>query len=294
MKLHLMPQFLNDLRTIEDPRFVRRTLNQIIDDQGSFKPGKDDHRYHGIENAWIRYISGGTTAYRLIFIQNGDDVHLYRAGQHSIEDKLTKPTGLDKSISVSTFAVSDAKKYTQYPAYDDGTLLKSKNEVLLSKTITALTHVGHKEIYLVSPFISDGVLDKFSPFGRFLDKMIEDGADVYLITAPPIQSKISYFQTLAERNINVYFYKNLHAKLYIFEIDQATLNQYTKDTTDTAILGSANLTDMGLAFSGTGGNEELCYRLPISKYTEAKDYVYWLVSHSEDLITYKSKEFRRF
>lgn len=294
MKLHLMPQFLDDLRDMDDPRFVRRVFNRILDDRASFKRGKDDHKYHGIENAWIRYISGGTTAYRLIFIQQNDDVYLYRAGQHSIEHNLTKPKDFEKSIPVSTPKVNQSATYKQYSVYDDGIILKSSQEVLLSKIITSLTHVGHKEIYLVSPFISNGVLDKFAPFGRFLDKMIEDKADIHLVTAPPNENKLDYFQSLAERKFNVCFFKNLHAKLFVFEIDQSTLNQFTKDTADTAILGSANLTDMGLALSGTVGNEELCYRLPINKFSEARDYATWLVVKSEDFVTYKSKAFRRF
>ena len=44
--------------------------------------------------------------------------------------------------------------------------------------------------------------------------------------------------------------------LYVFEVDEKALGPFTKDVRRTAILGSANLTEMGLAMSGEVGNEE--------------------------------------
>src|SRR5687768_10185319 len=98
MKLFIAPQLLEDLRSADDPRFVRRVLTQILDEAGEFRKGQNDHRYHGIENAWIRYVSRGKTQYRLIYILNGDSVYLYRAGLHSIEENLAAPRDLANAI----------------------------------------------------------------------------------------------------------------------------------------------------------------------------------------------------
>src|SRR4051812_43593318 len=101
MPLHITRDFLNDLREAEDARFVRQVLNHTIAPDGTFRPDKDDHRYEGIEDAWIRYVSRGRTAYRVIFIRKGTSVFLYRAGLHSIEEKVAQPSALDLGLEVT-------------------------------------------------------------------------------------------------------------------------------------------------------------------------------------------------
>ena len=55
-------------------------LSKVLGRDGSFRLDRDDHRFHGIEDAWIRVVSRGNTAYRVIYIRRGRDVYLYRAG----------------------------------------------------------------------------------------------------------------------------------------------------------------------------------------------------------------------
>ena len=57
MPLHLMKEFLQDLKEADDPKFVRHVLNHTLSEEGSFKPDRNDHRYDGLDDAWIRYVS---------------------------------------------------------------------------------------------------------------------------------------------------------------------------------------------------------------------------------------------
>jgi len=289
MRLLLTPQFLNDLREAADHRFVSRVIAQVIDAAGQFRRDKDDHRYHGIEDAWIRYV---TKSYRLIYIRRDDRVYLYRTGPHSIEDNLPPPSNLQAAVPIEELPIA-VSRYNQ-AAVDVGELLKTSQATKLSKVVQALQFVGHREVYLVSPFVSPRVLDRYAPFGRFLDRAIEESAAVVLITRCPKTPTFDFYAGLEARGIMLHFHPTLHAKLYVFEIDRATLSQFNKDMRDTAILGSANLTEMGLALQGHGGNEELCYRLPNTMFDEAKQYAQWLMHQSTDFITYRQKYSRRY
>lgn len=297
MNLYLTPQFLQDLRDAEDAKFLRRVLDQIIDKSNSFKRDQNDHRYHGIEDAWIRYISGGRTAYRLIYIQRNDDVFLYRAGAHSIEDRLSAPRSLDGLPVRDVMSIERNSTLTggaQGGAQISGDLLKTSQPMMLSKVILGLTFVGHREIFLVSPYLSQGLLDRQAPFGRFLDKAIEERAAIVLITKPSEKFDWMFYEALESRGIMVHFHAKLHTKLFVFDIDETTLSAYNRDVTRTAILGSANLTDMGFSLGGEGGNEELCYRLPSAQFYEAREHAYWLMNQSVDFVTYRNRATRRF
>jgi len=147
-------------------------------------------------------------------------------------------------------------------------------------------HVGHKEILLVAPFVSLEILDKFHHFGRFLDKAIEEGAEVSLVTKPPDNPELGNYLELDERCIFVYFLRNLHAKLYIFDINPSTIPDYCRDMTNVVIVGSSNLTKPGLSLDDDMSSEELCYRLPLEKYSEAYLYAKQLIKKADDLKSY--------
>ncbi len=298
MNCYLTFQFLEDLRSADDPRFVRRVLQQLFDSSGEFKRGQNDHRYHGIDDAWIRYVSKGRTGYRLIYIQKNDSVYIYRAGVHSVEDNLTAPQRLDLAVPVVSMDLRQTAQSDQARReerwLDSGAFLRSTQEIFLKKVFHGLSHVGHHEIVLVAPFVSEETVARSAPLGRFLDRAIEEGTNVWLVTRPPDPAKLDFFRALEERDFGVYFYKTLHAKLYLFEVNPSTLGEFNRDLTRTAIIGSANLTEMGLALAGELSNEELCYRLPDAKFEEARLYAHWLIHHSEDVAAYRLRSTRRF
>lgn len=290
MTIKLMPQFLQDLRDSDDARFVRRAIDQVIDARGDFRRDSNDHRFHGIENAWIRYVSAGRTAYRLVYIQDGNDVLLYRVGGHSIEDRLQSPSVRD-GIELSNNA--PIREQSQ-GARKLGLLLKTSSETMLSKVISSLYHVGHREIWLVSPYLSESLISRNAPFGRFLDRAIEDGAAVALITRLCDKPNTKLLEDLEARGIAIYLHPKLHAKLYVFELDSSSLSQYNREMSSMAILGSANLTEMGFSLEQPTGNEELCYRVPPDQFYEAKSHAEWLANQSQDLQSIKLKYNRRF
>jgi len=55
MKVSLTAEFVNDLRESRDARFVKQVLDHTVDEKGAFTFGSNDHRFRGIEDAWVRY-----------------------------------------------------------------------------------------------------------------------------------------------------------------------------------------------------------------------------------------------
>ena len=289
MNVYITPEFINDLRESDDNRFIRQVLNHVLEKDGTFKPDADDHRYQGIEDAWIRYVSKGKTAFRVIFLKKDNSIYLYRAGIHSIEGQIQEPRFLDLGIRVG-------KPEIHQPTYisrDIGNILKTLTPRFLNKEFLAMYQVGHKEIVLVSPFITLDILGRFHHFGSFLDRAIEEGSEVSLVTRPPEDFNLSPFRALDERSIFVYFLQNLHAKLYIFDINPSTVPDYCRGMTSVAIMGSSNLTKQGLGLNDEKTSEELCYRLPIEKYSEAYSYAKQIIKKADDINSYIMRTKRR-
>ena len=64
MAVYFCREFLRDLMEHNDAHFAARVLSKVIGSGGEFEADADDHRYKGIDGAWIRYVSRQTTAYR--------------------------------------------------------------------------------------------------------------------------------------------------------------------------------------------------------------------------------------
>jgi len=282
------PEFINDLRESGDNRFIRQVLNHVLEKDGSFKSDADDHRYEGIEGAWIRYVSRGKTAFRVIYLKKDNLIYLYRAGTHSVETKVEDPKYLDTSIPLEKAEF----RQTAYIPRDIGYFLKTLEPRFLNKEVLSMYHVGHKEILLIAPFVSLEIMDKFHHFGRFLDKAIEEGTEVSFITKPPDNPELERYRELDERCIFVYFLRNLHTKLYIFDINPGTVPDYCRGMTSVAIMGSSNLTKPGLSLDDDMSSEELCYRLPLEKYSEAYSYAKQLIKKADDLKSYVMRKKR--
>jgi hypothetical protein len=288
MPVHLTKEFLNDLRESRDGRFIRQVLNHTIGEDGAFTPNRDDHRYQGIKDAWIRYVSRGNTAYRVIFIRRGADIYLYRAGVHSIEDNLVAPASVSDAVPISS-ALAEGNP-TETNAMEMACLLKTSEATFVRKHIEAMFHVRHKEIYIVSPFIDLEILESRHRFGRFLDRAIEENTVVVLITSyEQGEERLSAFKNLEERGVNTFFLAGLHSKLYVFDIDLASRNSWQKGVHSHAIVGSSNLTNVGLGFSDAKCNEELNCRLPSDLFEETKVYVNRLIRMSDDYTKYAFK-----
>lgn len=285
MKLYLMPEFINDLKNAADLRFVRQVLRHTLDDAGMFITDADDHPYHGIDKAWIRVIS---RSLRVIYLKYGDAIYIYRTGLHSLEDRLMPPRHIE-GIPLATVSLTVSSKTATQPI-DTGCLLKTTEPSFLNKEIVSLYHVGHYEIILVSPFLDLQLLHRRHHFGNFLDRAIEDNTEVTLVTRPPKAEYLEMYRDLEERTIFTYFLDNLHTKLYIFNVDPTKVPECSKSVGSKVIVGSSNLTGAGFGLDDNPPNYELCYWLPIQKYSEAYEYAKKLINKSMD---FRSFEFRQ-
>src|ERR1044071_2870375 len=293
MPLHLTKEFLDDLKESRDARFIRQVLSHCIGEDGTFVHNRDDHRYDGIEDGWIRYVSRGVTAYRIIFIRKGSDVYLYRAGGHSVEDNLHPPKSLEGAPDVAT--LSPTRQLPIGTGRHCDYLLKTTEKHFLNRQIESMYHVRHKEIFLVSPFVELSLLESRHNFGRFLDRAVEEDTYVMLITSSCEQNdeRLKAFKNLEERDIFVFFLQRLHTKLYLFDVDPAALNAYQRGVRSQVIIGSSNLTYAGLGFDNTKPNEELNCSFSADIVEEARTYANRLRIMADDYKKYAFKIGRR-
>ena len=303
MPVFLLPDFIVDLQTHEGAHFARRVLNRTILRNGNFREDGDDHRYHGVADAWIRYVSRGKSAYRVIFIRSGANIYLYRAGKHTIEEHMGAPTdgAFDAAIPiaeaeprVATAISAIPAPATEAPAEPAANrFLRNNPHPEINRAIFSRRNLPHREIWLVAPFITPELLLPTAKFGKMLFDQAEDGAKIMLITAPPKDQDIRWLEQLEERNVDVHVYPRLHSKLYCFVLDEN--RKYERGLPDAdklsslLLVGSANMTAAGLALGEDKWNEELCYSVPDSEISHVETYVTNLLMHG-----YGLKEIRAF
>lgn len=297
MPVFLLPDFIADLQEHNDAHFARRVLQKTIRPDGSFRPDSDDHPYHGIEDGWIRYVSRRRTAYRVIFLRKGENIFLFRAGEHSVEDRLNGPVdgAMEAAVPVDdgrpevAAALADAPA-RERPAAAPPPVNRFKRNIpnpQIHREIFSRRNLPHKDIWLVAPFVNKDLFAPTKPFGRFLLDQVEDGASVALITAPPKDKNIEWMERLAERNVGIFVYPRLHSKLYCFVFDEN--RRYDTglrggDRYSSLILvGSSNLTGVGMAIGDQRCNEELCYAVPENEIGFVEEYVAELMIHGYEL-----------
>lgn len=294
-----MTEFIFDLQTHADANFARRVLQKTLQRDGNFREDANDHRYQGIDDAWIRYISRGRTAYRVIYIRSGANVYLYRAGEHDVEDRLAEPTegGLDSAISVgeAEAGVAAAAAAVEIPPRlgnaepPPNRLLRNNPSPEIMRSIFSRRALPHRDIWLVAPFINPQLLQPTAKLGKLIFDQVEDGASALLVTAPPKDQNIEWLERLEERDLYVYFYPRLSSRLFCFVLDEN--RKYENGLPDPnklsslLLIGSSNITEAGLALSGCKSNEELCYSIPETEITHVETYVTDLITHGFDMET---------
>jgi hypothetical protein len=288
----LLPSFISDLQEQSDANFARRVFMKLFDSAGDFKEDGNDHRYHGIPNAWIRYISQGSSAFRVIYIRDGNDVQIFRAGPHSVEDKLSGPKSLSTNVHVTQTtdphpSITRPRRVAPAPTADRGRIICSLKTPTLQDAILARSLQPHRDVTLVSPFLSLDLLVRTARLGRMLDRQLEDGSRVTLITRPPGLDGLEPFKDLEARGVSLLFHSRLHAKLYAFKAAPERLGPHAPPLADMLVLGSANLTTSGFAGVREKGNEELSYRLPLSHSDDVESFLALLAMESVDLVGLK-------
>ena len=299
-----------DLVDLGDAKFASRVLRKLFLPNGSFiEQGKDDHRYKGIQNAWIRYVSQGAAALRVIYIKDGETVTMYRAGPHSVEDGLAPPNDqepipvLEDPVTralhsvpgdhsgVSAMAASSAILGLEMgcmapvSASQEGQDAKASSRRLLNNHVERFLYgnllgrrfLPHRDVYLMSPYVSLDLLRPTNPFGQMLDELVLEGASVNLITRPPMRAEdFKEFEFLSARKINSFFSNSLHAKVYAFRLDREKLRPDEKKYEDLMVIGSANLTWQGINPVGLLNNKmqyELSYHVPDQDWDDVETFL---------------------
>lgn len=299
MAVFFLPEFVADMQSHKDAHFARRVLQKTLLPDGTFRPDSDDHRYEGIQDAWVRYVSRRRTSYRVIYIRLGENVYLYRAGEHHVENRLTKPrrTSMVSALpvhkneeeNVVTFVTEHvcSKNHagTRLPDYR---FRRNTPQPQIYQEIFSRRNLPHKDIWLVAPFINEDLFLPTADFGRLLLDQVEDGASVVIVTSPPGTRSIEWMERLAERGVDIYVYPRLHTKLYCFLFDKNRRyepglrggDQYSS----LILLGSANLTRAGIAIGDDdNSNEELCYIVPAENVGYVESYIIELMENGYEL-----------
>lgn len=303
MPLFLMPNFINDLQTHADANFARRVLKKTIRTNGEFRSDPDDHRYGGIDDAWIRYVSRGHTAYRVIYLRYDEDIYLFRAGEHSIEERLVAPEtgsittaipvaegGEEIVETIATMPAQYGRREAHPPA---NRFRRNAPHPQINREIFSRRNLPHSDIWFIAPFIDGNLFLPTAVFGKLLLEQVEDGASVAIITAPPKDNNIEWMEKLNEQGVGIFVYPRLHTKLYCFIFDEKRRYepglQHGDHYSSLILLGSANLTIPGLAVDTERYNEELCYAVPDDGIGYVESYVAELMMHG-----YELTEVRRF
>ena len=291
-----MPRFIVDLKSVDDRGFARLVLQKTLSDQGGWTDRREDHRYNGIDNAWIRYVSRGTSEYRVIYIRVGENVYLYRAGRHSVEDRLAEPRKRDyagavrvdrdgNDVDTVRKAIDAADGQVSCPTR----FLRSIPDAEIHRRLVGRRNLPHKEIWLVSPVVNPALLSPTASIGGVLAAQIEDGARVSVVTSLPHDENIAWMEELETRSMTVFVHPRLHAKLYCFMFDEERrfVRGVPEDASATSLIvvGSADLTAEGVG-GEKGGNvkEELCYLPPEEELEFVEGYLLNLIEDAFELV----------
>lgn len=280
-------EFIRDLIEHGDANFAKRVLAKAVSSQGDFVPDADDHKYNGIADVWIRYVSRQGTAYRALFVRKGEDVYWYRAGGHSVEDNLKAPSALGEAIALeATPGGLDALAQARNPRYSHSTKARYLREVLGARIL-----VAHRSVTLVSPKIDPAVAHPTAVVGRLINSVIENGGTVTVLTSPPTRKTLGDYRWLAARGVELLIHGHLNARLYYFEVDEdrrpAELSHYNT----MALVGSAELTGAGLNLANAAEtSEELCYEILADDTDGSYEFLLGLSDSAIDLETYVRTE----
>lgn len=307
MKVSLHTEFVGNLIEIGDAKVASRVLRKLFDKGGQFiEYAKDDHRYHGIKDGWIRYISQGGAAYRVIYTKEGGSVLLYRVGPHAVEDNLAAPDGTSGHHVVQS-SIQEAMRTTPGNHFSIAEMAEAQLAVedvvqenpsmgkrlfhnhadrFLYGNLLGRRFLPHRDVYLMSPYLSMDLLSSTHAFGQMLDELIEGGATIWLISKPPKVSEISFFEQLSARRINVFFCQEVHAKVYAFILNQDELKPDQKSNKDLIVVGSANMTWQGLNPKGLLSESiqyELSYDVPTEDWSDVEQFLLHVVGLSTEL-----------
>lgn len=302
-KISFHRKFIVDLVGSGDAQLPGRVFRKIFTDGGEFRSDRDDHPYKGINDAWIRVVSRGNSAYRVIYLKERDSIVFYRAGPHSVEDNLAHPQRMDGFPVVSQevieaalrpmggmAAAHDLSRSRQGSSYSDSSrIMKNHESRRLYECVIGRRLIPHKEVVLVSPYVSHDFLRSTHMLGQMFDEWIDGGCGITLITRPPAAFEFSDFDKLESRGFSILYVPALNARTYIFRVDRNKLSEFQQQASDLLVVGSADLTDLGFNPSGIGNPNpqlELSYAIGEEDQDELEGFLAYLagVSVGHDVV----------
>jgi phosphatidylserine/phosphatidylglycerophosphate/cardiolipin synthase-like enzyme len=161
-------------------------------------------------------------------------------------------------------------------------ILTNDREPLIRTVIFSRRLIPHSDVLLVSPYLSLDLFRKTGSVGKLLDDLSGDGATVTLITSIPTRADLPHFEDLGARGIGLYFYPDVHSKLYIFSVARNRLRR-PDEYRSIAVVGSANLTESGLKL-GKVGNDEVAVEISDKNVQALRTIALGLKLRSIDLI----------
>lgn len=283
MATFLCREFIRDLIEHSDASFASRVLSKTVGADGGFEADADDHRYRGIEDGWIRYVSRQSTAYRAIFLRRGEDIYWYRAGSHSIEDRLQPPRDLTAAVMIGeTPSGLDVMTVHRNPRY-----LKASEPRLLREVIASRVLVPHRNVALVTPRISASLFSPVGLIGRLISGVLEYGGTVSIITKPPSQRDLAQYRWLVDRGVDLLVHPRVNARMALFEVNDEQLDVEMINVGSMCVVGSSELTEAGLGLVGAQDvHEELCYEILGDDLDGSNEYILKLADDALSLEVY--------
>jgi hypothetical protein len=272
-----------------DSSFAGRALKKAVDSKGVFiEHVKDDHRHDGVEGAWIRYVSGGNSGYRLIFLRRDPNVYVYRAGEHRISEDLTAPKTLANAIPI--VAAPEEVRGIRFEDVGPDRFLRSIEARYFRTVIAERTTVPHRSLTFISPQVSFSLLSPTGLVGGLFERVIGSGGSVTLITKHPKEKHLDEFDRMAARRVNVLFHETVNARLSLFEVDREELERQGRIFSDLGVIGSIELLESSFGTMQAGENrDELCYEMDIEDLDTVLDYCIRLTDEAVDLPTMRQQ-----
>lgn len=273
-------QFAADLLENGDPTFAKRMFSQLVDELDGSVNKKNDHRFEGIEDAWIRYASRGRTALRIIYLVRQGRTVFYRCGVHSVEDRVSPPTLNDDTVFELALAEEDVEIMAKPLS-----IISSYRQPYIYSALLGRRLIPNRSVYLVSPFIEPSLLSRGTRIGQTLDSIRSSGAEVVVISCAEEVSKFAEFhRELEARDIELVFVPKLHSKIYLFITDNA-FEHFTAQTPSLGIVGSSNLTASGIPATPETGNIETNYAVDVTSIGALESVVMDLYYRGKDYKT---------
>jgi len=280
-ELYLHKEFLSDIKKNQDPKLSKKILEEIVNNLDHSSNNKNDHKYKGLEDGWIRYLSKGSNAFRLIFFKKREKIIYYRVGNHDIEKRVSFPKEFDNNI------VKINKNSDNEPFNDDNemtrpnTILNNHSERAIFSSVCGRANIDHKAIYIISAYFEPSMLDRGTHMGGVFDKMAQATNDInILVRADEFKKFENYWKQFEQRGFNLFFLKDLHSKIYLFINRNNNFNK-KNNIQNLGIIGSSNFTYPGINRERKG-NYETNYSIDIKKIQELENEVIGLISKSDD------------